>query len=1279
MQLGSGIRMRASVNRSARLLAFVIVALFVLSAVPSLPGDLSVTENAKAAGPYYVRVGFIQDFSFWNPLNLKLVSDYVSCYLMHSVLFQYNENWGGPVNDLATGYYQVQHAGGNMTTYINITSSAYFRNAVNPLDTSHPLRASDAAFTINLILANPGGTWDNYLKNVTGANATGPFQLAIDTSFPKATLIDDLVWIPILPQYLWEGASNPLGQKKPDWLAGSGPMFYNSSLKGSWYRFTKAPNYHGATDYPIGDPRGSRVVQVDGVLYTIYTDPTALAIAMNSGQEDCIDISGEPNLFLNQVSDSFLKQVTNEMAIIDVAINAIPPEFRRTTGGGFGQGNMILLDPLVREAIGMTMNRSAVVSLLYGLPLQAYSVLSPGYWQANITGKLAYNPRQAKLLLESNGYNDSDADGYLETTASAYPVVKGYVPSGTQLTFRLEAPDSDTSYATVGQAWVGWARQAGIQFNYQTLSEQIMINNDWFKADYDVWVWSWYWSPEPLSNLQVWKTTSIKPGGDNCQMPMGPWWRMTDVANKIGYSAYDENMTLAWKTLDTAQRKVIVDKLQQWIYDSYCELPPIYPNGLYVCSEQRYTGWGNWTQHVGRSVASDLPWLWFDLTPTGANAMPVYVQPLTSPYTVLQNVPYMFTVQVEDPEGDDMTVTWDFGDGSPTVTDLTTGAGVKVLTQTHTYTTISMSGLTMTVNASDGHVGNNAFSTATVYVTQPNSPPSVSNALTMDPSLTAYANNWTTWSIGAADSEDLDITFTWSWDDGTYNSTTMTQSALGAGVVNTVMHKWLFEGPYTVDVYADDGTGLPGHNVSLASVTYNIILPSPPEAPSISPITGNEGTWIDCVATSSDADGDAIRFTWDWGNGTYNVTTISGSGVLTSNVMHNWAAAGNYLVTVYADDLSPSGHNVSSTAVAAVSPSGTQLRPGSLSLVPSPSKIYIGTVVTFNASAVDANGDAITFDIQYGDGATATASSNGASASRQYALPPFTHTYSDIGVFAVNLTASDAGGPGTPLSINLAISENEEPYVVLATSASGLFNRTLTLVPSLVLDNDSDEVTVWYEWGDGDWSMGSATYEGQHVFEQIGNVTVKVHADDGTGLPGHNVTKTITVTLKDNNRPIVVGAISKSPDKSSYSVGEKVSFIIVVSDYENDTVNLTVDFDDGSSPVVLTFHPGANANCTKIVEHAFTQSRATSYHVVATVEDGMMQYHFAKTWNSQSADVNVPAKKSDLLMYVGVISLVAIVALLLAFLLVKRRKGEKEEGGMEGMKPPEEPPAEPPS
>ena len=134
-------------------------------------------------------------------------------------------------------------------------------------------------------------------------------------------------------------------------------------------------------------------------------------------------------------------------------------------------------------------------------------------------------------------------------------------------------------------------------------------------------------------------------------------------------------------------------------------------------------------------------------------------------------------------------------------------------------------------------------------------------------------------------------------------------------------------------------------------------------------------------------------------------------------------------------------------------------------------------------------------------------------------------------------------------------------------------------------------------------------------------------------------------------------------------------FTIKVNDFEGDTLNLTVDFDDGSVPTVLNFKPGANETVTKFVNHSFAEGRANPYHVVATVDDGMIQYHFVKSWSTASSDVSIPEKKSNVLLYVGIGIAVAIVVLLLVFVLMKRRKEPQEEAGMEGMKPPEEPPA----
>ena len=263
---------------------------------------------------------------------------------------------------------------------------------------------------------------------------------------------------------------------------------------------------------------------MESVLFTLYSDASAATIAMNSGVEDCVVLTGNANLYLNTLgvnaNVNITKFAVNEPGIYDIAINAIPMENRTTT---YGQGNPLLLDSAVRKAIMMTENKQMIKdNLLFGLPTIADSVLQPGYWHKTIDNPLPCSPAQAKENLTAAGYADTNGDGYLEATLDAYPVQQGWASAGDQLRFRLRVPNTDPAYSSIGQNWVSWARDAGIRFDFTAASESVMINSDWYKANYDVWVWGWGWGAEPLAALSVWLWNEMHPGGNNCQMPMGP-------------------------------------------------------------------------------------------------------------------------------------------------------------------------------------------------------------------------------------------------------------------------------------------------------------------------------------------------------------------------------------------------------------------------------------------------------------------------------------------------------------------------------------------------------------------------------------------------------------------------------------------------------------------------------------------------------------------------------------------------------------------------------------
>jgi ABC-type transport system substrate-binding protein len=1264
----------------------LIVAIMVTSAVPVFITGKPLAQNASAGAAVAteVKIGWpMMDFAFWNPFGIEMMEDWVSCFMIYSALFTYSQDLDGPILDLATGYYQVTNQDGSMITTINITHNAYFRNKADPTSTAHGLTANDVNFTFQTIKTHPGGAWDSYVADISQINVINDYQFTLRTEYTRATLIDDIAGIPIVPEYVWSHvASNKiLSPINPGDTIGSGPFYFDSMSKNSWWRFTKAPNYHGATDYP-----GVRDINMESVLFTLYSSSDAATIAMNGGVEDCVILTGSANLYENvlgvNANVNITKFAVQEPGIYDIAINAIPMENRTTN---YGQGNPLLLDRAVRKAICMTENKQAIKNdLFFGLPTIAESVIQPGYWQKTIENQLPYNPAQAKENLTAAGYADTNGDGYLEATKDAYPVTQGWASVGDQLRFRLRVPNTDPAYSSMGQNWVSWAKEAGIRFDFTAASESIMINSDWYRANYDVWIWGWGWNPEPLSSLGVWLWSSMHPGGDNCQMPMGP-----------NPGDFDALYHLAERTMDRSTRKVMVDQLQQWVYDSYCEDPPIYYLGLYGVTDERWLGWGNFTQHPGKVPPGGFEWLWFDLYPNTANKRPVFDSPLDATYYAVVNNAQTFSITVSDADGDPLSVNWTFGDGATAHNDYAVGTTTTpiTVTQSHTYTTVNMAGLPMMVTLWDGQADHEIKSEATVYVqASSDSAPTITTPVGYNPAPPVYIGTTVTWTVSAKDAESggpsgYGLMFTWDWGDGTFTSTHDHPTVNNTVYTDTVTHSWAIDGLYSVKVSVWDGFGLPNdlvHNVSSSVVSYEVRVNLSPDYPTVSSISAVQDQWTTCVATDTDPDPDTLRFTWDWGNNTYNVTNHdtlgSPGGVATSTVEHMWSAPGNYLVTVWVDDLTgESGHNVSSEVVAVVYSAGTEVPPTALAISYTPVSPMIDDTVTFNVTATDANSDALEFYIQYGDGSDALAMSAGGTTGAQYA--EFTHAYGVADTYTTTLHVNDTTGPAdhnVTTTTTITVTENSPPTISIPPTTSAAYRVPKDFAPQ-VSDPDGDPLSVWYDWGDGTpMTMGDSAndYAATHTYVAIGQRTLTIYADDGQG---HNVSATTTVEISEANFKPQVQSITKSPAKQTYAVDEEITFAITVSDYEGDTINLTVDFGDGTTPHSESVNLTPQVNKVVNVTHAYSEGNATAYTVTATATDGKIHSDPAPAEKTTTVLVEVQGGGgggiSNAAMYAAIAIVAIVIVALLAFMLMKRKKkGPETSAPASGVAMPKEPP-----
>jgi PKD repeat protein len=305
------------------------------------------------------------------------------------------------------------------------------------------------------------------------------------------------------------------------------------------------------------------------------------------------------------------------------------------------------------------------------------------------------------------------------------------------------------------------------------------------------------------------------------------------------------------------------------------------------------------------------------------------------------------------------------------------------------------------------------------------------------------------------------------------------------------------------------------------SVTDNHVStqPRPVTATALVPVTTNRAPTITVPAypavgqnvltmfgvTASDADGDALRYTWLWGDGGRSVTT-------TPYATHSYSQRRAYTLTVYADDLTGiAGHNVSaSNTVTVVIP--TPHPPSIVSFTATPSTVEIGQAVTFTAVVKDADGGILKLTYNYGGGVYDVWNSASTIANEEVTHSE-TNTFTTAGTKTVYLSVADAGGLNTTISPGITVTvqvPNQPPVVSPLSNVNSYTGATLSFVGDAY---DPDNAVLRYTWSFGD---GSALKVGQSVsyaYPRPGTYTVTLYVDDLTGLPGHNATAIATATI----------------------------------------------------------------------------------------------------------------------------------------------------------------------
>jgi large repetitive protein len=401
---------------------------------------------------------------------------------------------------------------------------------------------------------------------------------------------------------------------------------------------------------------------------------------------------------------------------------------------------------------------------------------------------------------------------------------------------------------------------------------------------------------------------------------------------------------------------------------------------------------------------------------------------------------------------------WDFGDG-------TTASGKTV---SHTYEKYGRFPVTLTVQTD---TRTKCGSTSIKQFITVNSPPRADAGEDIHVGVNQPVH------LKGSLSEDLDGTITvynWKFGDG--------KTADGLDV----RHKYSKSGVYDVTLTVTDDTKIENNShEDKIKVRVNAaplpVIDAPERAGAEKDVTFDAGK-------STDADGDPLTYTWDFGDG---------NTADTPQAVHRYAQPGTYWVTLFADD----GHGLSNSRI-----KHTQELTINHPPVPRPGNRRVactGVPVSFDSTAsTDADGKIIRREWNFGDGSTAD------DAKVQ-------HTFSKTGTYTVTLTVTDDSGTDTASSSKTVTVEVKNPPTAIIEAKDetycGGVHDGIRFDGTGSRSGSGRPLTYRWNFGDGNSAVGPVVF---HAFEKPGKYMVRLTVNDHSASACPTAETTMTVTVK---------------------------------------------------------------------------------------------------------------------------------------------------------------------
>jgi peptide/nickel transport system substrate-binding protein len=521
-----------------------VATLAVAAVVATAAGSATASGSAaKAGGSGILRIGTINYIDSVNPFNFIESQSTTAMEMIYPQLVQYLYGPHGYTYapDWATSWQESENG---LTWTFHVHGNTKWSDG-------KPLTAADAAWTINTTVKYASGAAAvaaAALNHVKSAAAPNPTTLVIHYQKPVGNVLAQLEQFFVVPKHVYQQYANTPGgaglktfhpeQHLP--LVSAGAYTLSQYQQKGTTVFKPYAGYWGPPSH------------ADAVALTYYTNADSMIADLKQGNLDWVD----------QVPFEAIKAVSKLPGVkLDVAPGAETTNITWNSNPRKPK-NRELLDPRVKQALSMCVNRSRIINVVF----QGHASLV-----SSIVGHIAplenpnlptlpYDCKKGNQILDRLGYKRGANGIRIAPATHGRYAQKAHPMAYDVLTCTCNDFDVNREFQIVQQGF----RAAGVKLTQSvggdstaTYAAETGSKCNAAKSigytGYDIAMWDWVGYVDPDFQLSV--------------VTKGQWCSWSDTG--WDNPAYDKLYVEQGEAVNPAKRKQLVWKMQQIVYDNF--------------------------------------------------------------------------------------------------------------------------------------------------------------------------------------------------------------------------------------------------------------------------------------------------------------------------------------------------------------------------------------------------------------------------------------------------------------------------------------------------------------------------------------------------------------------------------------------------------------------------------------------------------------------------------------------------------------------------------------